>query len=41
MVVIADGADKIGDEVSVEVTNTLRTSVGRMVFASLTEATSS
>lgn len=38
MVVIANGAAVIGSQVSVEVTNTLRTSVGRMVFASLAES---
>lgn len=38
MVVIADGADSVGSTVSVEVTNTLRTAVGRMVFASLASA---
>ena len=38
MVVISDGAAAIGTTVSIEVTNTLRTSVGRMVFASLVSA---
>lgn len=38
MVVISDGADSIGSTARIEVTNTLRTAVGRMVFASLAEA---
>ena len=41
MVVVADGADVIGSQVRVEVTNTLRTAVGRMVFASREESVSS
>ncbi|MCP3973060.1 MAG: TRAM domain-containing protein [bacterium] len=40
MVVISDGAEAIGRSARVEVTNTLRTAVGRMVFASLAEARS-
>jgi len=38
MVVISDGAAVIGQSARVEVTNTLRTAVGRMVFASLAPA---
>lgn len=38
MVVVSDGASAIGTVASIEVTNTLRTSVGRMVFASLASA---
>jgi len=38
MVVIAGGAAAIGTTASIEVTNTLRTAVGRMVFASLVPA---
>ena len=38
MVVISDGAAMIGESAQVEVTNTLRTAVGRMVFASLVTA---
>jgi uncharacterized protein YacL len=35
MVVVADGADSIGETVDVEVSNMLRTSMGRMLFAHL------
>jgi uncharacterized protein YacL len=35
MVVVEGGADAVGRSVEVEVANTLRTSVGRMVFAKL------
>lgn len=38
MVVISDGEHAIGTSVRIEVTNTLRTAVGRMVFATLAEA---
>ncbi|NND02428.1 MAG: TRAM domain-containing protein [Acidimicrobiia bacterium] len=38
MVVVANGAGAIGMMATIEVTNTLRTSVGRMVFASLSSA---
>lgn len=41
MVVISDGAAVVGSAVQVEVTNSLRTAVGRMVFAALAEAHSS
>jgi uncharacterized protein YacL len=35
MVVVEDGASVAGQTVEVEVSNTLRTSMGRMVFAKL------
>ncbi len=35
MVVVKDARDKIGEEVSVEVTSTLQTQTGRMIFAKL------
>lgn len=41
MVVVADGLASLGKVVTVEVTNSLRTAVGRMVFASLVEARAS
>lgn len=38
MVVVQDGAGKIGSTVSVKVTNTLQTPTGRMIFASLADS---
>lgn len=38
MVVISDGESAIGSSVQIEVTNSMRTAVGRLVFASLAEA---
>ncbi len=38
MVVIAGASELVGATVDVEVTNTLRTAVGRMAFASLSSA---
>ena len=35
MVVIEDGGEKIGEFVMIEVTNSLQTSAGRMIFANL------
>ncbi|MFT5206106.1 MAG: hypothetical protein ACI9GC_001415 [Phycisphaerales bacterium] len=35
MVVIEDGGENIGEHVMVEVTNSLQTSAGRMIFANL------
>jgi len=35
MVVIEDGGDKVGEIVMIEVTNSLQTSAGRMIFANL------
>jgi uncharacterized protein YacL len=33
MVVVADGRDRIGDDIDAEVTSVLQTSAGRMIFA--------
>ena len=35
MVVIEDGGNSVGDFVTIEVTNSLQTSAGRMIFANL------
>jgi uncharacterized protein YacL len=35
MVVIEDGGENIGESVMIEVTNSLQTSAGRMIFANL------
>ena len=35
MVVVEDAADRVGEEVSALVTNSLQTSAGRMIFAEL------
>lgn len=37
MVVVEDAKDRIGDELYVEITSSLQTSAGRMIFASITE----